>query len=423
MRTRIQMTSLLMLAAGILASSTAAAQTVVSTGPGYANEVYYSLENGTVRTEPLASWDIGFQVVGYSSSIITNGGAGVMLYHVPGKTADDWAETLDTTGMDESWDLWHNSPDTWDLGAFNMNSDYSTGNFGWGEYDMVTHIVSGTALYVIVLPDGAAKKIMIDGLSGGTYSFRYADLDGSNEVEASLAKSEFAGKNFGYYSIRDGKTVDHEPVAVDWDLVFGKYVAFLGPDMTVPYGVTGVRSNSGISAVRVKTGTPATAPVPNLEDFNSSITTIGYDWKSFTGTEYKVSDSLVFFVRKDVDGSIYRIVFTGFGGSSTGDFMFNQEVIGAASVNDERGGTVTAAVHPSVAGRGAMVDVVYSLDHAVSGARAVVHDLTGRVLSSVDLDGDAGLHRAALSAPETAGLYFVVIECGGRRVSQRLVVR
>lgn len=420
MRARIQAAFTLMLAAGTLASTAAVAQTTVSAGPGYANEVFYSLENGTVRSEPLADWDIGFQIAGYSSSIITNGGAGVELYAVPNRTADAWAGPVDTAGMD-SWDLWYNSTDSWDLGAFNMNQDYQTGNFGWGEYNMNTHIVTGSTIYVIILPDGKAKKIMIDRLSAGTYFFRYADLDGTNEVEASVSKSNFLGKNFGYYSIRDGKTVDREPASDAWDLVFGKYVTYLTP--TIPYGVTGVRSNVNVTTARVKTGNPATVPVPGDVAFTPVINTIGYDWKSFTGTAYKVSDSLAFFVKRNSDGAIYRIVFTEFGGNATGNFVFNQERIGASSVSDEKGNTTVAALYPSSTQRGAAVEVVYSLERAVTGARALVHDVSGRVISTIDLDPTAGMHSVAFTAPDAAGLYFVAIECGQRRLSRQLLVR
>lgn len=421
MRARIQAALTLMLAAGTLASTTAVAQTTVSTGPGYANEVYYSLDNGTVRAEPLADWDIGFQISGYASSIITNGGAGVQLFAVPNRTADAWAGAVDTAGMLDSWDLWHNSTESWDLGAFNMDFDYQTGNFGWGEYNVNTHIVTGSTIYVIVLPDGKAKKIMIDRLTAGTYSFRYADLDGSNEVTASVSKSNFLGKNFGYYSIRDGKTVDREPATEAWDLVFGKYVTYLGPG--IPYGVTGVRSNVGVTTARIKTGSPTTIPAPGDVAFTPVISTIGYDWKSFTGTGYKVSDSLAFFVKRNVDGAIFRIIFTEFGGSANGNFVFNQQLMSAASVRDEKGNTTTAAIHPSSTQPRGSVEVVYSLDRTVTGARALVHDVTGRIISSIDLDGTAGMHSTTFTAPDAAGLYFVAIECGQRRLSRQLLVR
>lgn len=423
MRTLLRTTSSLLLAAGVLiASTTASAQTTISTGPQYANEVYYDLADGIAGSAPLSNWDIGFQIQGFASSIITNGGMGVQLYNVPNKTPDQWAGPLDTTGLAGGWDSWHNSLDSWELGAFNMGVDYNTGSFGWGEYNMVTHVVSASTIYVIILPDGSAKKIIIDGLSGGTYSFRYADLDGSNEVAATLRKSDFSGKNFGYYSIRDGKTVDREPEAGQWDLVFGKYMGFAGPQMDIPYPVTGVRSNMGITVARVVSGSPNTVAPPDTSAFSSGIATIGYDWKTFAGSTYQIDDSLAFFV-KDTDENIYRIVFTGFGGGASGDFVFNQQRVNAASVGLEDGTTAVAALYPSVAERGSVVEVVYSLDRAVAGATATIHDASGAMISSMALNGDAGMHRAQVTAPEASGLYFVTVQCGVQRLSRRLLVR
>jgi hypothetical protein len=409
----------LAVAAGTLAAPGVVAQTTVSTGPGYANEVYYDLQHGVMRTEPLKAWDIAFQLNGFASAILTNGGAGVLLYSVPGKSAEDWSKPLDTTGMAVSWPLWYNSTDTWSNGAFNMGIDYSSGDFGWGEYNMATHVVSGTELYVIMLPDKSLRKIMIESLSGGVYTFRYAALDGSGEVVATIAKSSFAGKGFAYYSILDGKSLDREPALTDWDLLFGKYETKISG---MQYPVTGVRSNQGVRVARVVTGTPATASAPDITAFSEGITTIGHDWKTFTGSEYEVSDSLAFFVQDTTD-ALYRIVFSSFGGSATGDFVFNQESLSASSVEDAEGITSTVGIYPSIASPGSDVQVVYSIGRGTPAARAALYDVTGRAISTIALDGAVGLHTASIQAPTTHGLYLVAVECGAQRICRRLLVR
>ena len=352
-------------------------------------------------------------------AILTNGGAGVLLYSVPGKTAEDWSHPLDTTGMAVSWPLWYNSTDTWSNGAFNMGIDYSSGNFGWGEYNMATHVVSGTELYVILLPDKSLRKIMIESLSGGVYTFRYAALDGSNEVVATIAKSAFAGKGFAYYSISEGHEVDREPAMTDWDLLFGKYETKISG---MQYPVTGVRSNQGVRVARVVTGSPTTAMAPDASAFSGAITTIGHDWKTFTGSEYRVSDSLAFFVQ-DTTGAVYRMVFTGFGGSASGDFVFNQDALDVSSVEDADGVAAVAGIHPSVASPGADVQVVYSIDGAPAATRAAIIDVTGAVIVTASLDGEPGLHSASIAAPSVPGFYLVAVEYGGRRITRRLLVR
>ncbi len=45
-------------------------------GAGYANEIYYSLENGVVGSVSRSSWDIAFSTNPMSSTILINEGYG-----------------------------------------------------------------------------------------------------------------------------------------------------------------------------------------------------------------------------------------------------------------------------------------------------------------------------------------------------------
>ena len=72
----------------------------VSMGAGYANDVYYSLENGIVSTAPRAGWDIAFSTNPMSSTVMINEGYGVQLYAYPHGDKDAWND-LDTSGMSD----------------------------------------------------------------------------------------------------------------------------------------------------------------------------------------------------------------------------------------------------------------------------------------------------------------------------------
>ena len=89
-------------------------------GPSYANDIYYSLENGVVATVSRTNWDIGFHTTVWTASIITNGGAGVNLYTYPNADTTGW-NTVDTIGM-ASWPVLYDSEDNWEDGAFNRNA-------------------------------------------------------------------------------------------------------------------------------------------------------------------------------------------------------------------------------------------------------------------------------------------------------------
>ena len=71
------------------------------------------------------------------------------------------------------------------------------------------------------------------------YTFRYSDIDGSNEQTVNL---DLAGstKNFVYYSLDTNEEIDREPDQDKWDIVFTKYI-----DKSINYPVTGVLQNIG----------------------------------------------------------------------------------------------------------------------------------------------------------------------------------
>src|SRR3989304_935541 len=176
-------------------------------GAGYTDQSYYSLNNGEISNTDNTNWDIAFDASDRGYTIRTNGSIGTGLYLYPNGDSSGWA-TLDTTGL-SAWTVLYNSDTSWGTGAFNR---YENGNdLGWGNYNTVTHNVDGDSLYVIKLSSGEWKKIWIKKLAGGVYTFRYSNLDGSDEVNASLDKSGYSGRNFAYYSLQADSEIDREP--------------------------------------------------------------------------------------------------------------------------------------------------------------------------------------------------------------------
>ena len=299
----------------------ATAQVEVEMGAGYANQVFYSLENGVVASSPVNNWDLAFETSGQGSVIRTNEGYGAELSLYNGPLAD--FTTLDTSGF-EGWQTLHNSDASWSAGAFNeyLKDDF---DLGWGMYSMVTHTVSGDSIYVLKTIDGAYKKLFIEKLSGGTYYMVHSNLDNTGLDTAKIAKADYTSKNFIYYSFANDDIVDREPANDTWDLTFTKYSTELSPG--THYSVTGVLTNNGILSQEVS-GLPAEKLAHNDEDFDANNGIIGYDWKTFnmSSFSYDIEDSLAYFV-KTADETIYKLVFTGFEGSSTGVFEFTQEEI------------------------------------------------------------------------------------------------
>jgi len=289
----------------------------LSMGATYANDVYYRLSDGLTTQVPRTNWDIAFSVPAREAAILINSTSGVVLKAFPVAEGWLWETPIDTAGY-YTWTSLTNSDTTWTEGAFNANA---TGhpNYGWGIYNEMTHNLTGSSLYIIKTRNGSFKKIWIENKQSADqkYTFRCADLDGSMEMSHTI---NCAGKtnNFVYYSIDTQAEVVREPATDKWDLLFTKYI-----DNTIHYTVTGVLQNSGVKALESTDIDPASTSFPST-GFNTAISTIGSDWKTFDMDTfvYNIDDTRVFFV-KDQDGKIYRIRFTSFEGSSTGDLSFD----------------------------------------------------------------------------------------------------
>lgn len=291
-------------------------------GAGYANEVYYSFTNGIVSISGRAAWDIAFRTSKRSSSILTNDGSGVLLYTYPKADTSGWA-TVDTSGL-TTWKAMYNDPTDWENGAFCRNQKGHP-DYGWGIYNDVTHNLAGDSIFIIKLRDGSFRKFwVVKKLSSqDIYIFRYANLDGSNEKTISEDLSGLTTTDFSGYSLQTNERIAFEPLKANWDILFTKYVS-VQPNGS-PYPVVGVLSNDGVKTKKFYP-VPLTYTDSNPGTWDSTRSSIGYNWKSFDMTTYQyvMKDSTVYFV-KQTNGTVYKLYFTGFGGSTTGVTKFNIE--------------------------------------------------------------------------------------------------
>jgi hypothetical protein len=295
----------------------------VTLSSGYANDIYYRMSDGLMTSVPRANWDIAFCVAPREAAILANTTSGVELKVYPTVSGWNWSDPVDITDY-PNWTPLYNSDTTWTEGAFNMNA---TGhpNYGWGVYDVNTHNLTGVALYIIKTRAGSYKKIWImEKLSAlQKFTFRYSDIDGSNEktVIIDLAGST---KNFGYYSIDTNEEIDREPESSKWDIVFTKWMdAKIGY-----YPVTGVLQNIGVTAQLSKDTDPESKVFPS-SGFLKEINTIGWAWKKndpITHLYTIKEDSCVFFA-KDINEGVYRIKFKTFEGSATGNITFDESAL------------------------------------------------------------------------------------------------
>lgn len=382
----------------------------VSIEAGYSNEVFYSLKDGEISSEARLGWDIAFKVSPSGSSILTNGAMGTELYTYPNGDTSNWS-SVDTAGI-KSWDLLHNSDTTWDVGAFSRTKNGF--DLGWGNYSLITHYVVADSLFVIKLANGSYKKVWIDKLVSKVYYFKYANLDGSNEVADTIRKSDYSDKNFGYYSLQAEEELDREPNNNSWDLLFTKYVR----NSPSVYGVTGVLGNIGvrISDIRGKES-------DNVElgdsAFSENISTIGYDWKSYSGG-YVIEDSIAYLIQ-DLNNDFYKVVFTGFGGSSTGDFVFTKQKISTVGI-EEKVNVFNMGIYPNPASN--FTNIVFSQSDR-SDVELTLYNLTGAVIYNQKLiNTHPGINRLQLNLDGyVKGMYIISLSSHNHNLKQRMIIK
>jgi hypothetical protein len=294
----------------------------------YPSDVYYSFANGIVKTVPRSNWDIAFKTNARSSSILINSTYGINLWEVPTQDTTAWGETkwtttIDTIGMKGTWGALINSDTTWSLSAFERNA---TGHpdYGWGQYNSITHDVNGNSLFIIQLHDLSYKKIWIKqrNATTNTYIIKFANLDGSSSVNASINCSTYGTKNFVYYGLSTKEILDREPAADSWDIVLTRYLEMTSDGQTlVPYPVIGYLQNENTTVAQVSGNVESDSY--EGATFLTAMNSIGSDWKTYSNSAYTITPDVKYFV-KTKSSNIYKLVFKKFEGSSTGNTIFEK---------------------------------------------------------------------------------------------------
>ncbi len=393
-------------------------------GVSYVNDVYYSLKKGITSTPVRENWDIAFRTTIMSSSILTNGASGVILYAYPKTDTSGWA-TFDTTGL-YIWKPLYNSVKDWEKGAFMANAGVHP-DYGWGVYNNTTHKLYGDSLFVIKLLNGSFRKIWIVQKDSpkNKYYVRYAKLDGSNDTTVIIDCNLYNTKEFVGFSVSSNAVVDREPLTADWDFVFTKYMdkVIMGPT-TVDYPVMGVLTNAKVYISEVRGVNQVSYVDYTAHPFDSfDISVIGRDWKKSVGQPpvYSIVDTLVYFI-SDKNGDMYKLYFKGFedGSSSNGKVIFNTKLLKTNSIK-EKDATANMLIYPNPATK-SNINLVYRFDD-VNVFTLDVIDINGRIISTKKINNRPGLNTISLTDQNlTNGFYIVRVSTGKNILSSRFIV-
>jgi hypothetical protein len=392
----------------------------VSLGAGYSQQSWYKLSDGAETKGTYTNWDLAFSTQGRDAAIWTNHTTKLYRAVAP---ASAWATVAVDTALLTDDLLQYNSDTAWYYGALNQSGD-NIFNYGWGNYSGTSRNVVGDSVYVLKTGAGTWKKLVIERLVADTvYNFKYANLDGSNPQTFELKKRFFVGKNFAYFSLINNNTLDREPLSNQWDLSFQTYYG-LTPDnlgQLQTYLLRGVLSNKNLRVAKASGRDTSINTTAGL-NFGTKINVIGADWKSFNGS-WKVADTTAYFI--NTGNAIYKLVFTGFGGSGNGNIIFKKTLLTTVTSNAQDVSETKAvlSVYPNPAS-GDNINVVYDLGDKVQNADFQLFNLVGQVVYSQNIKNTSGLQNLNLPALNlTSGLYVARLTFAGRQLVQKIYIQ
>jgi len=236
-----------------------------------------------------------------------------------------------------------------------------------------------------------------------------------------VLQSDYTDKNFVYFNFEEGMVMDLEPDNNSWNLVFLKYVADLGGGYYYP--VTGCLANPNTNIQQLE----GLADPFYDSDFSTELMSdladeIGYDWKSYDmeAGVYNIVVDRCYFVSEE-NGSIWRIVFTAFEGSATGNVEMGI-LLEQPAVNDVSNLNVTdnlneILLYPNPASNeNVILEMAQKTDAAV-----YIYDSKGSIVLAPSIVNDGNF--VSLQVKELSqGIYFVEVRADAASSTKRLII-
>ncbi|MCS6819519.1 MAG: HmuY family protein [Chitinophagales bacterium] len=279
---------------------------IIPMTPAYRDLFFFSLKKGQiVRQSNPEHFDLMFENTGQGKMIWLNTSK-LMMVKRTGKTSFNDVTYKDTLNKD-GWliDKPDYSPDSNAIGVWWKGTE--------------PNIESDKQVYLIQLgkdlngnPLGY-RKIQIEHYVANTYHVRFAFPDGTDEHLVSITKN--GTTCYRYLSFNNGgRLIDVEPSKDEWDLVFLRYTYIFYDPYYLPYLVVGALTNPlYIQAYKDSTLQYEKITLNDVqqERFSSRRDVIGYDWKKYDFTEYKVNPLITYFI-KTSDQRYYKLRFLDF---------------------------------------------------------------------------------------------------------------
>lgn len=381
----------------------------------YALDVFYSLDNGSVQTVANAEWTIAFSTGAQTSQVLINDGRGVELYEISTNVSDFASiNASDTNGMATSWTKLHNDFQDWEHSAYETGA---TGhpNYGWGTYTgSPNHNILGEKIFIIKTLEHKCFKTMIVKKHLGEWTYRYATLDNSFDTTIVYQASDLQDRNFVYLNMDNNTILNREPSNTEWDLLFTKYYS-----VEANYPVMGVLSNFDVEVLQIDGVVNNTSATYVGGTFHEQTNKIGYDWKIFTSVYTLVNDKIYFVKQKN--GTIYKLFFTRFDGSSTGKIVFNKEEVGSVSITNQTNNFDLISIFPNPT-----KDITHIAlnSNSETVGELEIYNVVGKQINKKTINISSGLNNISVNVKNfSEGIYFIKLHFNTTIKTFKIVVK
>lgn len=415
----------------------------IQMGTGYANNVYYSLNSGSVKTVANDSWDIAIRTDLMATGVYANHAAAhITVYPLTGISAATHFGTdltTDTVGFTTPDSAIYNSIKSWDTGAFNQNRDLSNiFDLGWGVYNPTTHLVAGDKIYLLSTPT-ANYQLWIESddpfviANPPTWTIHIANLDGTNRKDITHhSNPTYTNKLMAYYNIAGDSFLNLDPDNSAWDFMFTRYTEKVsqGP-VTLMYPVTGVLSNRNRPSLGLM-GMDAVNAVWNpslLDSMTDDISNIGREWKLQTQTAGVYDLDTATYFMKDAQNAIWQLEFTyatvgtATAGITPGEIVLKKrKVQSPTAIQNVNSKLSQVALVPNPATN--TTTILLDAKANIAQSTIMITDISGRVLMQRNQAIQKGLQQIKLNiANYPSGMYFVSITADGYKTALKLIVK
>ncbi len=269
----------------------------IEIGYPYTNQVYYDCySNKIVASNTKYAWDLAFECAPNGFHVLNNTAKGEFTARVKNMSFN---AVNSITNLNWKWD------------AENGNLD-STAIGDWR---------NSTIVYVLDLQYDALgnhlgyKKITFLTVNTSEYSFKAANLDGSEEKVFHVSKNQ--NLNFIHFTFSNGgQSLALEPHKNEWDLLFTNHYHKFS-NLSMPFVLTQVLTNkhNGVLVAEDNNNLFQSTHLSDtsLNQFTNNWDEIGYDWKirNSQDNSYTIDNNKSFIV-KSVKGFFYKIRFIDF---------------------------------------------------------------------------------------------------------------